>query len=166
DLGVYKSTDGGATFHHETDLTDKSPPNPTPPSTGNDWFQGGINKLEIDPNNHDMLYAAVQGYGVWRADQSGGNNPTWRQVFHTMNQNDFSNPDPTLQGDTFGDRTEFDLVNRGSGITRMFVGDASDDFALDDDPTNDPSAWRNDDVHSITGDSTGQLDNAGQGWIK
>ena len=84
----------------------------------------------------------------------------------TINQNDFSNPDPSAQGDTFGDRTEFDLVNRGSGITRAYVGDASDDFALDDDPTNDPAAWRSDDVHTITGSTSGALDNAAQGWIK
>ena len=167
DLGVYKSTDGGVTFHHETDLSDKTPANPTPPSTGNDWFQGGINKLELDPNDHNMLYAAVQGYGVWRADQSGGNNPTWSQVFHTMNQTDFSNPDPSLQGDTFGDRTEFDLVDLGGGNTRMYVGDASDDWAIDgDDSTPAPQAWRNDDIGSVTGSTTGAIDNAANGWIQ
>ena len=164
-LGVYKSTDGGATFVHETDLTDKTPSNPNPPDSGADWFQGGVNKLELDPNDHNMLYAAVQGYGIWRADQSGGSNPTWEQVFHTINQNDFSQADPADQGDTFGDRTEFDLVDLGT-TTRAYVGDASDDFALDDDPTNDPSAWRNDDVASITGDTSGALDNATNGWIK
>jgi hypothetical protein len=166
-LGVYKSTDGGTTFVHETDLTDKTPANPSPglDADGVDWFQGGVNKLELDPNNPDMLYAAVQGYGIWRADQSGGNNPTWSQVFHTMNQSDFSDPD-NPGGDTFGDRTEFDLVDLGA-TTRAYVGDASDDWAIDDkDTTPQPEAWRNDDVGSVSGSTTGALDNAGAGWIQ
>src|SRR5205814_1699172 len=66
-LGVYRSTNGGNTFTLEADLSAKTPQNPTPPSTGADWFQGGVNKLLIDPNNPNALYAAVQGYGVWRA---------------------------------------------------------------------------------------------------
>ena len=50
-LGVYKSTDGGATFSLATDLATKTPPNPAPAASGVDWFQGGITKLELDPNN-------------------------------------------------------------------------------------------------------------------
>ena len=164
ELGVYKSVDGGA-FTLESDLSDKTPPNPDPtlPADGVDWFQGGINKLEFDPNNPDMLWAAVQGYGIWAADQSGGT-PTWSQVFHTINQSDFSDPDNPA-GDAFGDRTEFDLVDTGT-TTRAYVGDASDDFALDDDDTTPaPSAWRNDDAGAITGDATGNLDNSAANWI-
>src|SRR5262249_29483671 len=101
-LGVYKSTDGGQSFTLQTDLSTKTPPNPAPASSGVDWFQGGVNKLELDPNDHNALYAAVQGYGIWRADQSQ-NSPTWEQIFHTMNQNDFSDPNNPV-GDTFGDR--------------------------------------------------------------
>jgi hypothetical protein len=166
-LGVYKSTDGGATFTQETDLTDKAPADPTPglDAEGIDWFQGGVNKLELDPNDSNMLWAAVQGYGVWRADQSGGSNPTWSQVFHTMNQSDFSDPNNPV-GDTFGDRTEFDLVDV-SGTTRAYVGDASDDWAIDDDDTTpQPQAWRNDDVSTITGSATGALDNSAANWIQ
>jgi hypothetical protein len=160
DLGVYKSTDGGTTFDQETDLSDQTPPNPNPASSGADWFQGGVNKLELDPNDGD-IYAAVQGYGLWRS-QDGGT--SWDQVFHTINQNDFSNPDPDQQGDTFGDRTEFDLVDV-SGHTRIYLGDASDDFALDDDPTNDPSAWRVDSADTKTAATLlGSNDNAG--WTK
>jgi hypothetical protein len=160
-LGVYRSTDGGATFDLETDLSAKTPANPTPASTGSDWFQGGINKLEFDPNDPNVLYAAVQGYGTWRADQTGGS-PTWEQVFHTMNQTDFT----ADSGDLFGDRTEFDLVDTGA-TTRMYVGDASDDWASDDDPdTPLPQAWRHDDVASITGSAGGALDNVAAGYVQ
>jgi hypothetical protein len=157
-LGVYKSTDGGQTFTHEDDLTAKTPPNPTDPGegTGSDWFQGGINKLELDPNNPDALYAGVLGYGVWR---SGNGGTTWTQVFHTMNQNDFDNAnDP---GDTIGDRTEFDLVDLGS-TTRAFLGDASDDWGADgDDSTPAPRVFRSNDVSGITGSPEGDFDNTG-----
>jgi hypothetical protein len=160
-LGVYRSTDGGQNFDLETDLSDKTPQNPSPPKFGADWFQGGINKLELDPNDDGTLYAAVQGYGIWRADQ-GDASPTWEQVFHTMNQTNFE--DEENPGDTFGDRTEFDMVDHG-GNTRMYVGDASDDWAIDDDDeTPAPQAWRHDDVASIAGSPDGTLDNDAQAW--
>lgn len=123
-LGVYKSTNGGKRFRLLSDLQRQTPANPSDPAEGSDWFQGGINKMEIDPGNPNVLYAAVVGYGVWRSSDNG---TTWRQVFHTVNQTDFSNPDNP--GDTFGDRTEFDLVPTGAH-TRIYVGDSSDDLGV------------------------------------
>ncbi len=147
-LGIYKSTDGGATFTLETDLQGKTLPSPNPPGGGADWFQGGITKLEFDPNNPKELYAAVIGYGVWRADQSAST-PTWEKVFHTMNENDFTDPNNPI-GDSTGDRTEFDLVDV-SGKTRAYLGDASDDWVLDGDPSTPlPEAWRVDDIGAKT----------------
>src|SRR4051795_12070540 len=151
-LGVYKSTDNGRHFRLMTDLQRQTPANPTPPSTGNDWFQGGVNKLMIDPNNTHRIYAAVFGYGVWRSNNGG---KTWRQIFHTVNQTDFSNPsDP---GDTFGDRTEFDLFNK-KHHTGVYVGDSSDDLAV-------AEVWRvtKADTKPAT-DLLGNGDNAG--WTK
>ena len=162
-LGVYRSTDGGQTFTLESDLSAKTPPSPNAPSTGNDWFQGGINKLEFDPNNPHMLYAAVFGYGIWRADQSGPT-PSWSQVFHTMNQNNFSDPNNPV-GDTTGDRTEFDLVDR-SGTTGIYVGDASDDFVNNPGSGPLPQAWRNYAIASVTGDPNGNYTNPpSDGWV-
>ncbi len=163
-LGVYRSTDGGNTFAQEIDLSEKTPPSPNPAQSGADWFQGGVTKLEFDPNSPTTLYAGVFGYGVWRADQTG--EPEWTQVFHTMNQNDFSNPEEPL-GDETGDRTEFDLVDLGGGKTRIYVGDASDEWALDEDEkTPLPEAWRNDDAAAIAGSTSGELENETEGWIQ
>jgi hypothetical protein len=151
-LGVYKSTDNGRHFRLMTDLQRQTPANPTPPSTGVDWFQGGVNKLMIDPNNTRRLYAAVFGYGVWRSNNGG---KTWRQIFHTVNETDFSNPsDP---GDTFGDRTEFDLFNK-KHHTGIYVGDSSDDLGV-------AEVWRvkKADTKPAT-DLLGNGDNAG--WTK
>jgi len=175
-LGVYRSTDGGAHFSLETNLEGKTPPSPNPASSGVDWFQGGVNKLELDPNDHSVLYAAVFGYGVWRADQPesvAASELSWERVFHTMNQNDFSNPEEPL-GDTLGDRTEFDLVDiaengEDGSPTRMYVGDASDEWATEGDEEENlrlPEAWRNDDVAAIAGEPDSTAENEAQGWVQ
>jgi hypothetical protein len=160
-LGVYRSTDGGAHFTLESDLSSKAPANPTPASTGSDWFQGGISDLELDPNQPSMLYASVIGYGLWRANQTAGS-PVWAQAFHTMNQTNFS----TGAGDAFGDETVFDLVDLGA-TTRAFVGDASDDWAIDGvDSTPAPEFWRINDIGAVAASTTGALSNAAAGWTK
>jgi hypothetical protein len=138
-LGVYKSTNGGASFTLAADLASKTPPNPAPPASGVDWFQGGITKLELDPNNANAVYAAVVGYGLWRSNDAG---TTWSQVFQTMNP-----------ADTFGDRVEFSAVDLGS-TTRIYLGDSSDDLLV-------ARVWRTDDAASIAGSPTVGYSNAG-----
>jgi hypothetical protein len=142
-LGVYKSTNHGKSFRLLSDLQRQTPPNPTDPATGNDWFQGGINKLEFDPENPKTIYAGVFGYGVWRSKNGG---TTWKHVFQTVNPND-----------TFGDRTEFDLVHV-NGHTRAYVGDSSDDLFV-------AQVWRANQVDTKpAGELIGNDDNAG--WTK
>jgi hypothetical protein len=149
-LGVYTSTDGGAHFALATGLQSKTPPNPANPGagTGVDWFQGGITKLELDPNHLGTVYTAVVGYGLWRSNDGG---TTWAQVFHTLNQNAFGTKEP---GDTFGDRVEFDAVDLGAGKTRIYLGDSSDDLLQ-------ARVWRTDDAAAIAGDPSGAYSNAG-----
>jgi hypothetical protein len=149
-LGVYKSTDGGENFTLQEQLSDKTPQNPTDPAegTGIDWFQGGVNKLEFDPNDPSKLYAAVIGYGLWRSADGGAN---WTQVYHTFNQTDFDDPDDP--GDSTGDRTEFDLVDTGT-TTRAYLGDSSDDQGKS-------RVFRANDVAGLAGEPTGAYDNTG-----
>jgi hypothetical protein len=139
-LGFYSSTDGGAHFTLSTDLQGKTPPNPAPSSSGVDWFQGGITKIEYDPNSNSTVYAGVLGYGVWRSTDGGAH---WSQVFQTMNPADF-----------FGDRTEFDAVKLAGGKTRIYLGDSSDDLLV-------ARVYRTDDAAAITGSATGGYSNAG-----
>ncbi|HEX7298397.1 MAG TPA: hypothetical protein VF257_05285, partial [Solirubrobacteraceae bacterium] len=130
-LGLYKSTNGGQSFS----LAFSRPPNPADPAAGADWFQGGVNKIVIDPNpparrsQPRPLYVALFGYGIWRSAPSLENgSAAFKQVFATRT------PD-----DTFGDRTEFDLTVLPKGKTRAYVGDGSTD-----DSTSE--FWRSDDV--------------------
>ncbi len=112
-LGLYESTNGGASFSLRFSL----PASSTPPGTGSDWFQGGVNELRWDPNTPNTIYAAVFGYGVWRSSPTLDGDSAFHQVFATMNPSD-----------TLGDRTEFALADRGTA-TRIYVGDSSDDLA-------------------------------------
>src|SRR6185369_6969970 len=139
-LGVYVSTNGGASFALSTDLQGKTPPNPAPASSGVDWFQGGITRLQYDPNSSTTIYAGVLGYGVWRSTDGG---TTWRQVFATLNP-----------ADTFGDRTEFDAVQLAGGKTRIYLGDSSDDLGI-------ARVWRTDDAAAVAGSATAGYNNAG-----
>lgn len=113
-LGIYESTDGGASFQ----LAFSRPPNPADPAAGSDWFQGGVNKLAADPADHTTVYAGIVGYGIWRRAPHLDGDSAWHQVFVTA-----------WPADTFGDRTEFSLT-RKNGRTRIYAGDSSDDNAI------------------------------------
>ncbi len=122
-LGVYESTNGGASFG----LVFSRPPNPTAPATGNDWFQGGVNDIELDPQDPGTVYAALFGYGVWRRSASLDGDSAFHQVFQTM-----------YPADTFGDRTEIAPTVK-NGKTRFYLADSSDDLGRAD-------LWRADDT--------------------
>ena len=65
-LGLYESTDGGATW---TQVIDE-PQDPVDGSSanGNDFFRGGVTKVEFDPNDPTTTYASVSDYGLYRRE--------------------------------------------------------------------------------------------------
>ncbi|HET7183883.1 MAG TPA: hypothetical protein VFI82_04320 [Terriglobales bacterium] len=93
-FGVYKSSDGGATF--------------TNVSTALGSVRG-VNQVAVDPNNGSIYYASFLGEGVWRSSNSGA---TWTQIKNPLNP-------PNNANNT--DRSEFALANN-NGTTRMYVG--------------------------------------------
>src|SRR3954454_7650714 len=127
-LGLYRSTDHGASFTRAFSLA----ASPQDPAAGSDFFQGGVNKIVLDPRDPDTVYAAIFGHGVWRSSaRLEGGDAAFKQVFVTRNP-----------ADTFGDRTEFDLATIAGGggpTTRAYVGDSSDDEGISE-------LWRSDDV--------------------
>ena len=93
-FGVYKSTDGGATFANVS---------------GAEGSARGVNEVRVDPNSGSVYYASFLGAGVWRSSNAGG---TWTQIKNPLNT-------PNNANNT--DRSEFALANAG-GTTRMYVG--------------------------------------------
>ncbi|MCW2983097.1 MAG: hypothetical protein JWR63_667, partial [Conexibacter sp.] len=153
-LGLYKSTDGGQSFS----LAFSKAASPNPPSSGNDYFQGGVSKIVVDPqrpastNQPRPVYVSLFGYGIWRSAPSIENgSAAFKQVFQTLA--------PT---DPFGDRTEFDLALRSNGKVRAYVGDGSTG-----DATHDPTSelWRSDDVDQKAANLVGAGANKAP-WIK
>ena len=146
-LGLYKSTDRGASFT----LAFQRPGSPVDPATGNDFFQGGINKIVLDPKDPATVYAAVWGEGIWRSSaRLEGGDAGFKQVFATRNP-----------ADSFGDRTEFDLtvIDTASGpVTRAYVGDSSDDDAVSE-------LWRSDNVDRPAAQLTSGTVNRAP-WVK
>ena len=107
-VGLYESTDGGATWalsHAES----SDPVDPTS-ATGGDYFRGGVSRIEQDPTDPGVYYASFFDYGLFR--KNGG---TWTNIFAS------SAGDPTQ---TISARTEFDAVLK-NGKTRIYLGDAT-----------------------------------------
>jgi hypothetical protein len=121
--GLWKSTDGGATF---TLLNYKDVClNPTLPGDAGIIQSSfgstrGVNRVEFDPSTSSTLYAAAfpqnnavpintKG-GVWRSRDAGAN---WRQIKSALN--------PAFNTD----RAEFAVTRLANGNTRMYVGDGN-----------------------------------------
>ncbi len=155
-LGLYESTDTGATFS----LVFSKPASTADPASGSDWFQGGVNHIELDPNHPEIVYAAVTGYGIWRNSADGLTaSPGFSQVFATMAPAGYPN------ADTYGDRTEFALADLGAS-SRLYAGDSSEDANAGKGTA---LLWRTDDVNIP---ASGLVDpgvpptNAASSWIQ
>lgn len=94
-FGLYKSIDGGATF--------------TFIWNGNGSARG-VNDVELDPSNHNIVYAAAFQQGVWRSTDGGA---TFAKIFSPIA--------PTYNTD----RAEFAVTALPDGKTRMYVGDGA-----------------------------------------
>jgi hypothetical protein len=96
--GVYKSTDGGATF---TNLNGGSLPF---------VLRGAVNVV-LDPLNHNTVYASLFGQGVYRSTDGGAN---WTQIFAGM-----------VLGTSI-ERDSIAVAALPNGKTRMYIGAGGD----------------------------------------
>jgi hypothetical protein len=110
--GLYKSTDGGATWTHihngAADLSGCSnlaavAGNGTPCSSR------GVNHVEVDPRDSNIVYAASFGRGIWRSNDAGA---TWMQIHSPLSTANV-------------DRPEFAVTALANGKTRMYVGEGA-----------------------------------------
>jgi hypothetical protein len=110
-LGLFESTDGGATW---TQVINE-PQDPVDPASanGNDFFRGGVTKVEFDPNDPGTTYASVNDYGLYR-----------RLPGETAYTRIYSIHNPGAAATSSTNRIEFDAT-RLAGKTRIYLGDAT-----------------------------------------
>ncbi|MCU1460350.1 MAG: hypothetical protein JWO37_425 [Acidimicrobiales bacterium] len=113
-LGLFRLAPGTTTFTKIFSL----PGNTVPPSTGQDYFQGGVNNVQLDPRDENTVYVALYGYGIWRSSSRLDGTSAFKRVFATAHPKDL-----------FGDRTEFALTVK-NGKTRIYAGDENDEKFL------------------------------------
>jgi hypothetical protein len=107
--GLYKSTDGGATwnFIHNGSVNAAD-------CTGSlAEFQNtatcsprGVRYVKLDPTNPEIVYASSYARGVWRSSDGGA---TWTQI------------KPSLNAAVIQTRAAIDVTTLPSGATRMYV---------------------------------------------
>jgi hypothetical protein len=112
-IGLYESTDGGATFT----LAFSLPADAVNPATanGSDFFRGGASHVELyRAGGETQVYASFFDYGVFRRSQTQDGDTLFHQIFASQ-----FNGDP---GASSLFRTEFSLAPHGSSL-RVYVGD-------------------------------------------
>ena len=115
-VGLYESTDGGASFTPAVILAQDAvdPANPA----GGDFFRGGVSHIDLyrGSTNETQVYASFFDYGVFRRSAALDANTAFHQVFGAAGGG------AVAQSSTA--RTEFSLAPNGASL-RIYVGDAS-----------------------------------------
>jgi hypothetical protein len=114
-VGLYESTDGGATFSPAVILMqDVVNPNST---TGGDFFRAGCSHIELyRPGSETQVYASFFDYGVFRRSMTQDGDSAFHQIFGSAGGGTVANSSRS--------RTEFSLAPNGGNL-RVYVGDAS-----------------------------------------
>ena len=112
-VGLYESTDGGATFSPALILP-QDVVNPSS-ATGGDFFRGGASNIQLyRASGETQVYASFFDYGVFRRSQTQDGDTTFHQIFGSQGAGSVA------LSSIF--RTEFSLAPNGSNL-RIYVGD-------------------------------------------
>jgi len=118
-VGLYESTDGGATFSPAVILA-QDDVNPAV-ATGADFFRGGASDVELyRASGETEVYASFFDYGIYRRSQVRDGDSAFHQVFGSQGAG------AVAFSSIF--RTEFSLAPNGSTL-RIYVGDGGADQA-------------------------------------
>jgi hypothetical protein len=112
-VGLYESTDGGATFTDKVILTQDvvDPNNPT----GGDFFRAGCSHIELyRPGSETQVYASFFDYGVYRRSMTQDGDTAFHQIFNSAGGGTVGNSSTS--------RTEFSTNPNGAAL-RVYVGD-------------------------------------------
>ncbi|HET7291272.1 MAG TPA: sialidase family protein [Vicinamibacteria bacterium] len=107
-FGLWKSTDGGATFTFLHNGTANAAD--CYPVTGVACSIRGVRRVAIDPADPSIVYAGSYQRGVWRSNDAGA---TWTQIKPSLNA-----AENTM-------RPEIAVTLLANGKTRMYVGEGS-----------------------------------------
>jgi hypothetical protein len=118
-VGLYESTDGGASFSPALmlaqDIVDPGS------ATGADFFRGGVSHVELyRPGSETQVYASAFDYGIFRRSMKQDGDTAFHQVFGSQGAGS--------AGLSSIFRTEFSLAPNGSNL-RIYVGDGGADQA-------------------------------------
>ena len=110
--GLYKSTDGGATWtflHNGAPLATQCDTVAEATVAGSPCSIRGVRRVALDPGNPSIVYAGSYVRGVWRSNDAGA---TWTQIKETLATNPAT--DTTM-------RPEFAVTQLANGNTRMYI---------------------------------------------
>ena len=140
--GLYKSTDGGATWtflHNGSASATSCDTVAEAIAVGSPCSLRGVRRVALDPTNPSIVYAGSYSRGIWRSNDAGA---TWTQIKPTLANHPSDN---TM-------RPEFAVTTLPDGRTRMYVyeGGSSGAFAnpapLPPTPIPPAQLFRSDDV--------------------
>jgi hypothetical protein len=146
--GLYKSTDGGATWsfiHNGSADASQCTGNATEFANGSACSPRGTRRVALDPSDSNIVYAASFGRGIWRSSDAG---ITWTQIKAPLST-------------TTTDRAEFAVTKLPNGKTRMYVGDGASgnppaSFFRSDDVATGTPAFANLTNYATSGYCSGQ----------
>jgi hypothetical protein len=107
--GLFKSTDGGATFTFIHNGSTNAADCTGSAAEFNDTTTcspRGVRAVELDPSDPDTVYASSYARGIWRSNDAGA---TWSQI------------KAPLSTSVIPTRTAFDVVKLANGKTRMYT---------------------------------------------
>jgi hypothetical protein len=114
-VGLYESTDGGATFSPALIL----PQDVVNPSSanGSDFFRGGASSIRLyRASGETQVYASFFDYGIFRRSQTQDGDTAFHQIFKSAGGGSAAQSSSS--------RTEFALAPNGAKL-RIYTGDAS-----------------------------------------
>src|SRR5437763_7122825 len=112
-IGLYESTDNGATFSPAVILAQDvvDPNNPT----GGDFFRAGCSHIELyRPASETQVYASFFDYGIFRRSMTQDGDTAFHKIFNSAGGG--------TVGTSSSSRTEFSSNPNGAAL-RVYVGD-------------------------------------------
>ena len=135
--GLYKSTDGGATWA----LIHNGGPDPSLCNAGNRAAQfantvpacspRGVRQVALDPSNSNIVYASSYARGIWRSNDAGA---TWTQI------------KPSINAAVIQSRAAMAVTTLANGKTRMYVHEGNNNPQGAVTSPNSSRLFRSDDV--------------------